>query len=141
VTALDSSGKMLKFLRTQPLPNLRTVQARAEELLDREGYDFVTGRAVAPLPIQLEISAAQCRLGGVVVPMRTPSDDFDDVDPGVLGLRLDRVETVPLPDTEIVRAFPVYEKRSLTPKRFPRRWADIRTTPLFRLPSAIRSAA
>ena len=136
VTALDSAGKMLGFLATQPLPNLKIVNARAEDLVEREQFDFVTGRAVAPLAIQLELSAPQCRLGGWVVPMRTASDNLDEVDAGVVGLRLDRVVSSELPGSDAVRVFPIYSKRSLTPRRYPRRWADIKATPLFRLPSA-----
>jgi 16S rRNA (guanine527-N7)-methyltransferase len=138
VTALDSAGKMLGFLETQHLPNLKIVNGRAEELLEREGFDFVTGRAVAPLPIQMELSAYQVRLGGLFVPMRTVTDDPEDVDAGILGLRLEKVVTLAIPGTDVTRLFPVYEKRSLTPKRFPRRWADIKATPLYRLPSRNR---
>jgi 16S rRNA (guanine527-N7)-methyltransferase len=127
VTAIDSSGKMLGFLARNPLPNLSTAQVRAEEWSKREAFDFVTGRAVAPLPVQLELSAGLVRVGGVVVPMRTPADrpEFDR-DPAVLGLRLEGVEERSLPETEIVRVFPVYRKVRPTPPRFPRTWAEIK---------------
>jgi 16S rRNA (guanine527-N7)-methyltransferase len=129
VTALDSSGKMLGFLRSQPLPNLTVVEARAEDWSVRNRFDIVTGRAVAPLPIQLEISAAPCRVGGAVIPMRTGADDLE-LSVGVLGLILESVVERTLPGTEIQRVFPVFRKEKPTPGRYPRRWAEIRARPI-----------
>lgn len=130
VTAVDSNGKMLAFLRSQPLPNLEVVQVRAEEWAMREKFDVVTGRAVGPLAIQLELSAPLARIGGKVIPMRTPSDDPAGVHLGFLGLRLAEVVSRELPGAEVTRVFPLYEKRSATEKRFPRRWADMKANPL-----------
>jgi 16S rRNA (guanine527-N7)-methyltransferase len=130
VTALDSSGKMLGFLRSQPLPNLTAVQARAEEWGVREAFDAVTGRALAPLPIQLELSAAPCRVDGIVLPMRTPAESFDLAAFRELGLQLERVELAPLPGTDVMRALPIYRKVAKTPSAFPRKWADMKSRPL-----------
>lgn len=128
VDALDSSGKMLGFLRSQPLPNLRVVEARAENWGVRDAYDLVTGRAVAPLPIQLELSAAPCRRGGRVVPMRSIGDlaEAEAFDPSFLGLRRVDLVTMELPLAGALRLFPVYEKVQNTPARYPRRWAEIK---------------
>jgi 16S rRNA (guanine527-N7)-methyltransferase len=132
VTALDSSGKMLGFLRARALPNLVCLESRAETSGIREQFDFVTGRAVAPLPIQLELSAAPCRVGGLVVPMRTPGDiaEIERIDPAGLGLRLREVVRRVLPEVDAVRVFPVYEKVGPTPDRFPRTWAEIKRRPV-----------
>nr|WP_227625151.1 16S rRNA (guanine(527)-N(7))-methyltransferase RsmG [Fimbriimonas ginsengisoli] len=126
VTALDSSGKMLGFLRTQPLSNLEVVQGRAEEFGHREKFEIVTGRAVAPLAAQLEVSAAPCAVGGFVIPMRTPNEPFDTVRLEPLGLVLRDVVTRPLAGTDVVRAFPRYEKLAKTDRKYPRRWAEIK---------------
>ncbi|HWD41488.1 MAG TPA: 16S rRNA (guanine(527)-N(7))-methyltransferase RsmG [Fimbriimonas sp.] len=130
VTALDSSGKMLGFLARFPLPNLTIAMVRAEEWGAREVFDFVTGRAVAPLTIQLELSAAPCKLGGFVVPMRTPADNLQVATVATLGLRLEEVHRRILPQSEIERVFPVYLKVGKTPSRFPRKWSEIRSKPL-----------
>ncbi len=131
VMALDSSGKMLGFLTKNPLPNLATLQVRAEECHLRDAFDVVTGRAVAPLAIQLEISAHLVKLGGAVIPMRTPADRLDfEKDPGVLGLKLEKAIERTLPGTDVVRVFPIYRKVESTPKRFPRTWAEIRRKPV-----------
>lgn len=133
VVALDSSGKMLGFLRKNPLPNLEVVEARAEEWGVRERFDVVTGRAVAPLPAQLEISAAPAKVGGLLIPMRSANEvgQIGSIDASRLGLQLDRVERRALPGTDIVRVFPVFNKVATTPREFPRRWAEIRSKPLF----------
>lgn len=132
VTAIDSSGKMIGFLASFSLPNLEAVQVRAEEWGRREEFDVVTGRALAPLPIQLELSAPACRVGGAVIPMRTPNDanQFESSGAGKLGLRFDHVERRTLPGTDIERVFPVYLKLRDTSTRYPRSWAEIRKRPL-----------
>ena len=130
VTALDSSGKMLGFLESQPLPNLEIVQGRAEEWDEREAFEIVTGRALAPLPIQIEVSAGLVRAGGAVIPMRTPNDDPHGIDLEPLGLELQSVETVELPILHAPRTFPVYRKVARTDQSFPRRWAEIKDAPL-----------
>ena len=132
VTAMDSNGKMLGFLTSQPLPNLHPVNARAEEWNEREKFDIVTGRAVAPLSSQLEISAAFCKKGGKVIPMRTTADLdlLEDIDLKILGLKFGNSIARTLPGTDSVRLFPVYEKVRTTAKGYPRRWAEIKKKPL-----------
>ncbi len=132
VTAIDSSGKMLGFLRSQPLPNLEIVQVRAEEWGVRDSFDAVTGRAVAPLPLQLELSAAPLKIGGILVPMRTPADDLQEPLWEELGLRPSGLYRRILPGTDVERVFPTFTKERATPKGFPRRWADMKASPLVR---------
>lgn len=130
VTGLDSNAKMLGFLSRHPLPNLREDSRRIEETNADECYEIVTGRAVAPLPIQLEISARPCTVGGYVVPMRTPQDEFEGRAVRKLGLELVEVREILLPHTDIIRAFPIYKKIKSTPRDYPRRWAEIKKKPL-----------
>ena len=132
VTALDSSGKMIGFLSKQALPNLKPVNGRAETWGKREAFDFVTGRAVAPLGIQLELSAPAAKVGGLVVLMRTPNDAhaIKTFPPEELGLRLKEVRETSMPDTDVVRLFPIFEKVSKTVRQYPRQWAEIKRDPL-----------
>jgi len=132
VLGLDSNGKMVGFLQRMAVPNLETLKERAEDWRVSERFDFVTGRAVAPLSTQLELSARPCRLRQRVVPMRGVSDreNMAKVDLEPLGLRfVDAIER-PLPDTDVVRLFPIYEKVARTKPGFPRRWADMKRVPL-----------
>ena len=130
VTALDSSGKMLGFLARHPRANLEIVQDRAESWGRREKFDIATGRAVAPLAIQLELSAPVVRIGGFVIPMRTPNDELQSDFLKTLGLELVSVEQKELPETDIVRVFPIYKKVATTPRKYPRSWAEIKKRPL-----------
>ncbi len=132
VTALDSHGKTVAFLEQHPLPNLRVVNGRAEDWGVVEKFDIVTGRALAPLALQLELSAAPCTVGGRIIPMRTPSDreGIEKAKAGTLGLELRETIERKLPGTDIVRLFPVYEKVAPTLKRYPRTWAEMKAKPL-----------
>lgn len=132
VTALDSSGKMLGFLASQPLPNLVCHLGRAEETGWRERFDVVTGRALAPLGVQLELSASSCRVGGIVMPMRTESEreSIQAFSADVLGLHLSGVIERVLTGDGAVRLAPIYEKVRRTPPGYPRKWAEIKRHPL-----------
>ncbi len=130
VTAIDGSGKMIGFLMKNPLPNLTPMQVRAEEWPMRERFGVVTGRAVAPLRIQLELSAPFAKVGGLIIPMRTPGERTELAADESLGVKLEEVFERPLPGTDIVRLIPIYRKVAATPKRYPRTWAEIRRKPL-----------
>jgi 16S rRNA (guanine527-N7)-methyltransferase len=133
ITAIDSAGKMIGFLKGNPLTNLDPVLGRAEDWGVKEKFDIVTGRAVAPLGVQLEISAPACKVDGLVIPMRTPADEAvaQAFEGEGLGLKLDRMISRPLPGTDIIRLFPIYRKVSRTDRQYPRTWAEIKRQPLF----------
>jgi len=132
VTALDSSNKMTGFVRNNPLTNLEVMTARAEQWGVRGGFDVVTGRALAPLPIQIELSASPTKIGGLVIPMRSANEisQAQNLKVRKLGLTLLRIEERALPGTDIIRAFPIYEKTDPTPKRYPRAWTEIKRQPI-----------
>jgi 16S rRNA (guanine527-N7)-methyltransferase len=133
VTGLDSNGKMVGFLRKHPLPNLEVTQARAEDWDRKEKFEVVTGRALAPLAIQLELSAPFCRLGGWVIPMRSVGDDVAEVDLRPMGLKLIDLPKRRVDDSDTMRLFPVYLKERPSDVRLPRRWSEIRARPLLRV--------
>lgn len=132
VTGMDSSAKVLRAIESCPLDNLRVKKGRGEEVTNRESYDIVTGRALAPFMQQLELSAAWAKVGGAVVPFRTPSEaeDIEASDFSVLGLTLESFEKREIPHTDVVRLFPVFRKTGKTPKNYPRPWAQIKKSPL-----------
>ena len=129
VTLLDSSGKALDFAR-DILEELAIaadiIEGRAEELANeaylRSSFDFVTGRAVAQVQIQAEISAPFARLGGSFVTMRTPQDQASDF--SRFGLKLHGEYLCRFGSSE--RKLIEYKKISLTPPEFPRSWAKIK---------------
>lgn len=131
-TAMDSSGKVLKILREIPMPYLTVHEGRAEDATFFGKFDVVTGRAVARLSIQLEISAPWACVGGGVIPFRTPNDieEIEQFDSSILGLELESIEERELPGTDIVRVFPLYRKTERTQRKYPRSWAQIKKAPL-----------
>lgn len=135
VTAIDSSGKYVRFLKSHPLPNLNVLQQRVEEKIQREMYDVVTGRAVAPFSSQFELSMAWLKVGGLFVPFRTPSEEeeIQQSDLAQFGFELEEIRQIELPGTDIIRSFPLIRKVQKTSKDLPRVWAKIKNDPL--LPS------
>ncbi|MBS1708178.1 MAG: 16S rRNA (guanine(527)-N(7))-methyltransferase RsmG [Armatimonadetes bacterium] len=131
IIAVEATSKFATFLSAHCPTNVEVVNGRAEELDGRETVDLVTGRALAPLGIQLELSAAWCKVGGLVVPFRTPAEReaCATINIGVLGLRLVALEERQIPGTDVVRLFPVYEKVRPTPAEYPRPWARIKARP------------
>lgn len=142
VTCMDSSSKATDFMHrlfgpSGPLPVLfRIINARAEDASHnvnlREAFDFVTGRAIAPFVIQIEISAAFAKVDGFFVPMRTPKerDEITKFPSEKLGLQLAAFKSARIAPIGADRLFPIFRKKGKTPKEFPRGWAQIKGKPL-----------
>jgi len=132
IVALDSSGKMLGFLRSRPLANLECVLDRAEGWGVLEKFDVVTGRAVAPFTTQMELSASPLKQGGLFIPMRTEADlpEIERLKVNPFGLEFDRIERRELPEVEAPRVYPVFRKIARTDKIYPRSWADMKRKPV-----------
>jgi 16S rRNA (guanine527-N7)-methyltransferase len=109
---------------------------RAEENYFKETADVVTGRAFAPLAIQLEMSAPAAVVGGRLVLLRTPKDIELSATWKVARLGLAQAEVVQrsLPNGIADRAALIYRKSAKTPDRFPRNWAEAKRKPLFSAP-------
>lgn len=132
ITALDSAGKFTTFLKRQSLPNLKVVTGRAEDWGVLELFTVVTGRALAPLAVQIELSAPPCRIDGLVIPMRTFSDEpnLENCGASRVGLQLKTAIVRELPGTGAMRLFPIYEKKEHAPTKYPRSWTEIKKSPL-----------
>lgn len=137
LTLLDSLGKRMTWLETI-LPQLgvdaECVTARAEEAVAtrRETYDTATSRAVARLPILLELTAPYVKVGGYVLAMKGAAarQELEESKNAIrqLGLTLERVLEFPVEDT--CHAVIVLKKTAATPSRYPRKYAKIKQSPL-----------
>ena len=137
LTLLDSLGKRMNWLQTI-LPQLgveaNCVTARAEEAVQtcREQYDFATSRAVARLPVLLELTAAYVKVGGAVLAMKGAAarEELQEAQKAikVLGLKLESVQEISIDGTS--HAVIVLRKVAPTPKQYPRRFAKIKQSPL-----------
>ena len=137
LTLLDSLGKRMNWLEGF-LPQLgveaECVTARAEEAAAdrREQYDVATSRAVARLNILLELTAPYVKVGGWVLAMKgtAAGEELEEAKDaiGKLGLKLERVQQFPIEDT--AHTVIVLRKVRPTPPRYPRRYAQIKKSPL-----------
>lgn len=137
LTLLDSLGKRMKWLETV-LPELgveaQCLTARAEEAVAtrRESYDVATSRAVARLPILLELTAPYVKVGGFVAAMKgtAAEEELSDSKNAIakLGLRLHKVLEFPIADTN--HTLILLKKVKPTPPQYPRRYNKIKQAPL-----------
>ena len=137
ITLLDSLGKRMKWLE-EVLPTLgitaECVTARAEEAVTtrRESYDYTTSRAVARLNILLELTAPYVKVGGAVLAMKGAAAREELAECGnaikKLGLKLEDVQEFPIDGT--AHAVIILRKIAPTPPKYPRRFAQIKKSPL-----------
>jgi 16S rRNA (guanine527-N7)-methyltransferase len=133
VSLLESVGKKSAFLRDAAaelgLERVSVRTERAEEAArapgERDAYDLVVARALAPLPVALELCLPFVRPGGVLVLPRG-SDLAGQLADGraaaaQLGARLRPPLPLDLEELPPGRALVVADKLRATPKRFPRR--------------------
>lgn len=137
LTLLDSLGKRMTWLETV-LPTLEVnaecVTARAEEAVAarRETYDVATSRAVARLPILLELTAPYVKPGGFVLAMKgaAAQEELKEAKNAIkkLGLQVEKVAQFPTDDT--AHTVIVLKKVAKTPPQYPRRYSKIKQSPL-----------
>lgn len=139
ITLVDATGKkvkavnrMIEALFQDFAPWLREparcMQGRAEELaqqaLYREQFDWVVARALAPLPVLLELTLPFLKPGGTLVAMKGPQMQSElqeswAVAP-LLGGQYRTYKSLSLPDGS-QRHLVVFDKCSPTPHLFPRK--------------------
>lgn len=140
MTLLDSLNKRIDFLQevcnALSLQDITCVHARAEEFAaaHRESYDFAVSRAVAALPVLCELCLPLVKVGGVFLAMKS-SHSQEETDQAakaisLLGGKLERVTDYSIPTTDITHRLLTIRKVSPTPKKYPRRFAQIKKQPL-----------
>jgi 16S rRNA (guanine527-N7)-methyltransferase len=128
VVLVESVGKKCAWIEATAerlgLENVRVACARAEEL-GEGGFDVVTARALAALPVLCEYAAPLLREDGVLVAWKGALDEAEEADglaaAEILGLRREEVRAVaPYPGSER-RTLHVFRKIAPTPAGYPRR--------------------
>jgi 16S rRNA (guanine527-N7)-methyltransferase len=134
VTLFDSLNKRIKFLQEvidelKLNDRVRALHGRAEEGAKneslREGFDLVVSRAVANMAVLSEYCLPFAKVGGYFIPYKSGDID-EELTNGkkavsVLGGRIEKVEKLILPDSDISRSFVFVKKIKVTPKKFPRK--------------------
>jgi 16S rRNA (guanine527-N7)-methyltransferase len=139
ITMIDSVGKKVDFINgviaELRLTNAVAVHTRAEDfsVANREAFDLVTAKAVAPLPTLLEYAMPFLRVGGRLYAFKGANygDEVTESSTALktLGACVERVAETKL-DDEIIRYLVIIKKTAKTDKKYPRQKNLPRTRPL-----------
>ena len=133
ITLLDSLRKRLAFLDGAAgelgLANVSTLHARAEDAgrqaQHRESYDLVVSRAVASLPVLLELGTPLVKVGGVFAAYKGAEVEAELESASrameILKVSLERVFPLELPLGMGGRTILLFRKEAPTPSAYPRR--------------------
>ncbi len=142
-TPIDSVGKKVEFVRATAeslgLSNVAAVVGRAETLGQQPSYraqfDRVVVRAVAALPILVELALPLLKVGGVLVAQKGPIAE-DELQAGRMAARevggmIREIDSFSLPLQGDARTLIIVEKTAATPVKYPRREGVPNQLPLF----------
>lgn len=140
LTLLDSLDKRIGFLRTLceklGFDDVQCLHARAEEAPPalRGSYDIAVSRAVARLNLLSELCVPFVRKGGLFIAMKGPGWEEEMKEAkhacGLLGVSGPKQVAYSIPGTDTAHCALIYTKTSATPAKYPRRWAQIKKSPL-----------
>ena len=140
LTLLDAQNKRVEFLKEVcgelGLADVECVHARAEEFAadHRKGFDLVTSRAVAALPLLCELCLPLVKVGGYFAAMKSVDADAELASAAhaieVLGGAVDHVTDYAIPGTEVHHRVIFIKKCRETGKKYPRAFAKIKKNPL-----------
>ncbi|MBR4443037.1 MAG: 16S rRNA (guanine(527)-N(7))-methyltransferase RsmG [Clostridia bacterium] len=142
VTLMDSLGKRVDFLNNvieRLRLNAEAVHLRAEEAargVYRDLFDAATARAVAPLPVLLELAMPLVRQGGRFIAYKGPSLDDELSQSSAVMARLNAGKAacyaVSIPGRDWDHRLCVVSKLGATPKSFPRKPGEAARNPILR---------
>ncbi len=139
-TLVDSLNKRINFLNEiinkVHLENISTVHSRIEDFAknSKESYDIATSRAVASLNVLLEYLLPLVKVGGMCICMKG-SNVKEEIESSnkaleILGGKIEKVEEIILPDSDIVRNIIIIRKVKNTPNKYPRKAGIPRKEPI-----------
>ena len=135
VTLLDSTEKKCNFLKLVikklDLKEIEVVNERAEiySKNNREKYDIVTSRAVAPLKHLLEYSIPLVKVDGYYIAMKSDiTKEIDGIKNYLTKLKIKEISTIKfnLPKEESLRTLIKYQKEDITSEKYPRKYTEIK---------------
>ncbi len=138
VVLIDSLQKRISFLdkviEELKLKNIKTIHSRIEEygINNRELYDVVTARAVAPINILLEYAVPLVKINGYFIPMKAKIENepsYENASKKLNCLLDDKIEFL-LPFENSIRTLLKFRKIKETIKKYPRRYSEIKNNPL-----------
>ncbi len=137
ITLIDSLNKRIIFLNKVieelGLEGIIAIHSRIEEygIKNRDLFDIVTARAVAPLNILLEYSIPILKVNGLFLPMKAnlENEKYDNA-LKKLNCTLEKTEQFLLPIENSNRSILLIKKQNETNLKYPRRFNLIKTNPL-----------
>ena len=139
VFLVDSLNKRVNFLNVVidqlKLEKIIAIHSRIEEyaLIEREKYDVVTARAVAPLNVLLECCFPMVKVGKSFIPMKgNISQEIKSSQNAlkILNAEAIDVEEFRLPIEDSQRTLLKIRKNKKTDHKYPRKYSDIKKRPL-----------
>jgi len=135
LTLIESNGKKCNFLNIVKeklsLQNVNIINVRVEEYAkeNRELFDIVTARAVAPLKHLLEYGIPLVKVGGYFIAMKSSVDE-ETKNIGNYHSKLNIKEEAKiifnLPKENSLRTLLKYQKLKETAQKYPRRYSEIK---------------
>ena len=140
ITIIDALGKRINFLNETinklGLTNVKALHKRAEDYAkeEREAFDITTARAVARLPMLLELCLPLTKVNGLFIAMKAQSgkEEIEEAKNAIsiLGGKVEKVIELELPDNAGLRNIIIIRKVKETPAKYPRAFAKIKEKPL-----------
>lgn len=140
LTLLDSLDKRINFLKNTceklGFDDVTCIHSRAEEIPAgfRQGFDFALSRAVARLNLLCELCLPYVKKGGAFIAMKG-SDLEEELAEArrcirTLGGQVEQKIDYTIPGTDVTHSALIIRKVADTPTKYPRRWAQIKKSPL-----------
>lgn len=134
LTLIESNGKKCNFLNIVKnklsLQNVNIINTRVEEYAkeNREIFDIVTARAVAPLKHLLEYGIPLVKVKGYFIAMKSNvQEETENIDNyySKLNIKLEDKIEFNLPKENSLRTLLRYKKIETTNMKYPRRYSEI----------------
>jgi 16S rRNA (guanine527-N7)-methyltransferase len=139
ITLIEATGKRCNFLNKVitelNLKKIKVINERAEDYSknNREIYDIITARAVAPLSHLLEYSIPALKVNGYFIPMKgNIKEELSTINNYYQKLNIKLLEKIEftLPQEDSTRTLLKFQKLTPTSKQFPRKYNEIKKRPL-----------
>lgn len=139
---MDSLQKRLHFIETVlsqcGMTNVKTLHGRAEDIgrdsLYREQFDYCVSRAVAALPVLLELCIPMVKVGGQFISYKSEliKEEVEKSENAmrVLHCHLEKQYDYTIPETDYYRVLAVFQKDEKLDKKYPRQAGKPKRNPL-----------
>ena len=139
---MDSLQKRLKFIDSVvdacDMKNVSTIHGRAEDLGHdvnyREKFDICVSRAVAALPVLLELCSPFVKVNGLFVSYKSEllKEELQQSEKAlsILSCELMKQYDYTIPDSDFYRVYAVFKKNGALQKKYPRQAGKPKKNPL-----------